>query len=147
MTNNRTAKSATLQKTLTTVNNVAPTAVISTPSITGYDVTVTSASTDSDGTVTEYRWAWGDTTANSTTATATHSYTLTGTYTITLIAVDNDGAVSTVKSVSVTVPSALPTPNFISYADKMFVTFDASPSVSLYGPIVTYAWTWGDTIK
>ena len=145
MTNNRTAKSATLQKTITTVLNVAPTAVISTPTIVGYDVTVTSVSTDSDGTVTGYRWAWGDTTANSTTATAVNSYTLAGTYTITLIAVDNDGALSTVESVSVTVPSAPPVASFTANVTQLKVDFNASGSTFSFGAITSYVWNFGDS--
>ncbi len=93
MTNNRTAK-ASLTKSVTTLNNFAPSALISTSTIVGYDVTVSSTSTDSDGTIAEYRWGWGDSTANSTTDNATHTYARVGTYTITLIVVDNDGATS-----------------------------------------------------
>jgi hypothetical protein len=50
VTNNRTAK-ASLTKSVTTLNNIAPSALIPTPTIVGYDVTVSSASTDSDGTI------------------------------------------------------------------------------------------------
>ncbi len=148
VTNNRTAK-ASITKTITTVNNVAPTSVNPVPTITGYNVVVSTTSSDSDGTIAEYRWGWGDTTSNTSTtvSTASHLYTKAGSYSLTLLVVDNDGALSSIRTISVTVPSVLPTANFVSYVDKMFVTFDASSSIDPYGTIVNYVWNYGDAIK
>ncbi len=148
MTNNRTAK-ASLTKQITTVNNVAPTSVNPIATIVGYNVSLSTTSSDSDGIIVEYRWGWGDLTPNTSTtvSTVSHLYAKVGTYSVTLLVVDNDGASSTVKTISVTVPSVLPTANFVSYVDKLYVTFDASSSLNPYGTIVTYAWNFGNGVK
>lgn len=148
VTNNRTAKNS-LQKQITTVNNVAPTSVNPVATIVGYDVTVTTTSSDSDGTIAEYRWGWGDLTPNTSTtvSNALHTYAKVGSYSITLLVVDNDGASSTVRTISVAVPSVLPTANFVSYVDKLFVTFDASSSLDPYGTIVNYVWNFADGVR
>ncbi len=148
VTNNRTAK-ASLTKQITTVNNVAPTSVSPIATIVGYNVSLSTTSRDSDGTIIEYRWGWGDLTANTSTtvSTVSHLYAKVGTFSVTLLVVDNDGASSTVRTISVTVPSVLPTANFVSYVDKLFVTFDASSSLNPYGTIVTYVWNFADGVR
>jgi len=56
-----------------------------------------SRSTDSDGGIAEYRWDWeSDKTYDATGESATHSFSNPGTYRITLMAVDDDGASTTI---------------------------------------------------
>ncbi|MGV8909528.1 MAG: PKD domain-containing protein [Propionicimonas sp.] len=89
--------------------NVAPTAVIGTPTITDLVVGLSgSGSTDTDGTINGYAWNFGDTTTG-TGVTTTHTYLATGTYTVTLTVTDDAGATgTTTRQVSVTAPATGP---------------------------------------
>ncbi len=99
--------------------NAAPTSNFNVASLNGYTATVASTSTDSDGTIASYKWDWGDSTPNDTTASPTHTFTQAGTYTISLTVVDNDGASSTIKTSTVTVPTVLPVSSFTINVTKM----------------------------
>lgn len=71
-------------------DNVAPTAVISTPSCTGLVCnfsSATSADPNVGDTLTRV-WNWGDGTANSTTTSGAHTFPAAGTYTVTLTVTD-----------------------------------------------------------
>jgi PKD repeat protein len=91
--------------------NVAPTAAIAAPTITGRTVSVSgTGSTDSDGTITGYQWNFGDgTTASGPTASRT--YAADGTYTVTLTVTDDDLATGTAtRSVTIFTPPPPPPP-------------------------------------
>lgn len=71
-------------------DNVAPTAVISTPSCTGLACnfsSATSADPNVGDTITRV-WVWGDGTPNSTTTSGSHTFPAAGTYTVTLTVID-----------------------------------------------------------
>jgi PKD repeat protein len=126
------------------IANVLPTANF-TVTTTGYRVTVTSNSFDSDGTIASYSWVWNDNTSNGELSTMNHTYQYAGTYNISLTVTDDYNGVSvTPKVISVTVPTTMPTANFIATVNKQTVTFNASISTNPFGTIANYTWTYGD---
>jgi PKD repeat protein len=135
---------ATSSKTVTTVANVVPTSNFNISSLIGYTVNLTSTSSDTDGTIVSYKWNWGDSSSNDTIASPTHTFTQAGTYTVSLTVVDNDGASSTIKTSTVTVPTVLPVSSFTATVNKMSVSFDGSASTDQFGSITSYVWTFGD---
>lgn len=88
-------------------DNVAPTAVISTPSCTGLVCnfsSATSADPNVGDTITRV-WNWGDGTPNSTTTSGAHTFPAAGTYTVTLTVTDGWLKSTTVtRQVTVTAP-------------------------------------------
>ncbi len=145
ITDNKGKKDIT-SNSVTIIGNTIPTASF-TNTITNYSVAVTSTSTDSDGTIVGYAWNWGDNTAIDTIANPIHNYVLAGTYTITLRVTDENGGVSTPRTVSVSVPTstALPVPRLTTTVNKLSVAFDASTSTDDFGTISSYFWTYGDS--
>lgn len=125
--------------------NVAPTARIATPTVSGLDVSLDgSSSTDSDGTVADYAWDFGDETTGSG-AKTTHAYTEAGTYTVTLTVTDNAGLTNTAtRSVTVTTPNQAPAAAFSSTTDNLSLSVDASTSSDADGTIAGYRWEFGD---
>ena len=99
---------------------------------------------DPDGTIVTYAWAFGDGSSASG-PTATHSYATDGTRTITLTVTDNDGLIGTATQ-DVTVMHQLipPVASFTAVTSWMDVSVDGSASTDNYGPIVSYAWDFGD---
>lgn len=87
------------------VPNVAPTAVIGTPVVSGRTVTLSgAASTDGDGTVVGWDWDFGDGSSGSG-VSASRTYAADGTYVVRLTARDDDGATSTTtRSVTISTP-------------------------------------------
>ena len=143
VTDSKGAKGTT-SKTVVTVANAVPISNFNVVTLNGYTLNVASTSTDSDGTIASYKWSWGDSTPNDTTASPTHTFTQAGTYTISLTVVDNDGASSTIKTSTVTVPTVLPVSSFTTNVNKMSVAFDGSSSTDQFGSITSYVWTFGD---
>jgi PKD repeat protein len=87
--------------------NVAPTAVISTPSCVSLVCNFSGQATvDSNvGDTVTYLWNFGDATPTSTQAAPAHTFPAAGTYTVTLTATDGWGAAQTVtRAVTVTSP-------------------------------------------
>lgn len=102
---------ATVTRVVTTlaapVDNVPPSAVMSTPLCTGRSCFVNSAgSADADSGIRNYTFKWGDgtpDTVTTSTSNQTHVYATAGTFTITLVVTDNWGRSTTVtRSVTVT---------------------------------------------
>lgn len=87
--------------------NVAPTAVIGTPVVSGRTVQFDGrGSSDSDGTIVGWRWSFGDG-QSADGSTASRTYAADGTYPVTLTVTDDDGATAT-ASTTVTVSAPPP---------------------------------------
>ena len=107
-----------------------------------------SASADPDGTIVGYAWQFGDGTV-ATGLSPAHLYTAPGTYTVTLTVTDSTGQTSAPVSHQVTVfasPQALFAIAGNGSPETSAVGFNASASgdAGAGGPIVSYAWTFGD---
>lgn len=63
---------------------------------------------------------------------------------IQLIAIDDDGAESVEKNLSVVIPQNNPLVNFMHSVAKRVVQFNASRSVSPTASILSYKWDFGD---
>ncbi len=105
-----------------------------------------SGSYDLDGVIVSYFWNWGDGTTGEG-VNATHTY-IPGTYTLTLTVTDNDGQTGTVSHfITWDGWPPLPVAHFqlaIESSDWDTVHADGSTSYSPNGPIVSYAWDFGD---
>ena len=100
-----------------------------------------SNSWDLDGTITSYAWSFGDGTVGSG-LSASHTYAAEGVYTVTLSVTDDGGATATQsQSVSTNDP---PVAFFTSACSAHTCVLDASVSHDAEGPIVSYAWDFGD---
>jgi PKD repeat protein len=104
-----------------------------------------SATTDPDATITHYYWNFegnGFTVETGTTPEATHTFTEPGVYNVILKVIDSDGQEETTSRTVTVVSSITPTlaasPNPASIGQK--VTFDASGSTDVKGPITDYKW-------
>jgi PKD repeat protein len=104
-----------------------------------------SASTDPDATITHYYWNFegnGFTVETGATPEATHTFTEPGVYNVILKVIDSDGQEETTSRTVTVVSSITPTlaasPNPASIGQK--VTFDASGSTDVKGPITDYKW-------
>ncbi len=140
-----------------TVNNVSPPTAfvlslnqpptahfsVTTNTVAGTPMTLDgSASYDPDGTIASYSWDFGDgTTALTSVATTSHSYATAGPYTISLRVTDNEGAISSLVSQTITASSNLPNPpvNLQLTASTGKATLTWSPPSNTGGsPIVIY---------
>lgn len=106
-----------------------------------------SASTQNGGSIVSYYWDFGDgNTANVSTPTTTHAYSAVGTYTIILNVTNNygfsDSCNSSITIVNPPVADYTFTPAWPLVGQA--VTFNASASTPDGGPIVSYAWVFGD---
>jgi large repetitive protein len=87
--------------------NVAPTAVITTPTCVGLTCNLSGASSSdpNTGDSITYLWSFGDGTPTSTSSASSHAYAAAGTYTVSLTATDGWGRSSTTtRSITVTAP-------------------------------------------
>ncbi len=109
-------------------------------------------SADSDGEIVAYRWQFGDGETGQG-VTTQHTYAAAGTYTVILEVTDNQGA-SASKSGTVTIASATPNASPVaafnwspsSALALQPLVFDASASSDSDGSIVSYHWTFGDSL-
>ena len=132
---------------------IAPVAIIVTPSLTGNaPFTLNLDGTSSTGALSTYSWTFGDG-KSATGPTASHIYQFPGTYTATL-AVESTSGLSHQATILVTVTEAAPPPpvnptavlsssNAVGNA-PLTVQFDGSASTSAQPPIVSYSWDFGD---
>jgi PKD repeat protein len=104
-----------------------------------------SATTDSDATVTHYYWDFegnGFTVETGAEPTVPHTFTEPGVYNVILKVIDSDGQEETTSRTVTVVSSITPvlaaSPNPASTGQK--VTFDASGSTDVKGPITDYRW-------
>jgi PKD repeat protein len=125
-------------------SNGAPTASFS------YDLTALmiavdgSGSSDPQGQIVEYMWDFGDGVTGAG-PTAAHSYASAGTYTVTLTVEDYPGATDSMALiVAPRKPNGVPTATFTYSTAGLEVAVDASGSSDPDGPIVDYAWDFGD---
>ena len=138
--------------------NQPPVARISASAISGYSpLTVefdAGDSYDPDGYIVSYDWDFGDETTKSG-PTPSHTFTTaeTHTFTVTLIVTDDAGATGTIAQSIEVLPGSPTTPNAPTakviatpnYGNAPLpVTFDASGSQAVEGPIKDYAWDFGD---
>jgi PKD repeat protein len=152
VTNDR-GLSASTTKTVTVAGGQAPTAsfVFSPGSPLVNQAIQFNASASNPGpgrVIVSYVWNWGDGTPNGAGQTTTHTYTVAGSYNVTLTVTDDAGLRGTATN-SVTVGTGNPTASFtFTTAAGHVVNVDASASQAFGGAtIVTYAWTWGDTLS
>ncbi|MFZ4719297.1 MAG: PKD domain-containing protein [Ilumatobacteraceae bacterium] len=144
---------STTSRTITVIQNVAPTAVANATPNAGkapLGVNFSSAgSVDTDGTISSYAWNFGDGGA-STQANPSYTYAAQGTYTATLTVTDDNGATGT-ATVTVTVSpenvaptaAASATPSSgVTVGDA--VSLSSSGSGDSDGTISSYAWNFGD---
>ena len=107
-----------------------------------------SSSSDADGTIVSYEWDFGDTSTASG-MIVTHIYGVAGSYLVSLVVTDSDGVPEAASHSLVVGPTNQPpvasftaTPAHVLPGDV--VRFDASASSDPEGPIVSYAWGFGD---
>ncbi len=109
-----------------------------------------SSSSDADGTIVSYEWDFGDTSTASGMIVA-HVYGVAGSYlvSLSLVVTDSDGVPEAASHSLVVGPTNQPpvasftaTPAHVLPGDV--VRFDASASSDPEGPIVSYAWGFGD---
>jgi PKD repeat protein len=145
---------ATATKSVTVVNNVAPTAAAQVSPTTGFLKTgitnfsfTSTGSADSDGTIASYDWDFGDGSSHAATASASHIYSVAGTFTATLTVTDNNGATGTAtKSVTVVdnvFPTTAPTVDVSTGTTATNFHFDAHGADS-DGTVASYFWAFGD---
>jgi len=104
---------------------------------------------DPDGTIVSYEWDFGDSSPPSNSASSlSHVFPVPGTYTVKLMVIDNEGAMG-MDSVKIFLNhDYAPTASFTIPKDTVLVNgivnFNASASQDHEGPIVSYAWNFGD---
>jgi PKD repeat protein len=104
-----------------------------------------SLSYDPDGTIVSYAWKFGDlSTGNG--VTTFHTYAVSGTYIAILTVVDNSSLSSNASQAVIV--DAPPVASFTYAPATVYVTmvvrFDGSGSSDPDGPVVSWAWTFGD---
>ena len=103
-----------------------------------------SASYDVDGVVVTCTWDFGDGTTG-TGVTALHTYAFQGIYMITLTVTDNDGYTGSANELIWWYPPVPPPVALFTWsANWMSVVVNGSASYDADGPIVSYAWDFGD---
>ncbi len=124
--------------------NLPPVAAF-TYALTGLTVDVDgSGSSDPDGVIVDYSWDFGDGGMDSG-SLASHPYAQAGTFTVTLTVTDDGGAMDSVASVvTPREPNGAPTASFTYLASGLSIDVDASDSSDPDGPVVDYAWDYGD---
>jgi PKD repeat protein len=126
--------------------NVAPTATITPPTISGLRADFNGSGTDTDGTVVAYAWAFGDGTTASG-ASATKVYDHPGTYAVTLTVTDDRGATGSATTSVEVAPAPNQAPAAVIGTPQVTdarAVFDGSGSSDPDGSIVSYAWDLGD---
>ncbi len=113
-------------------------------------VKFTDASSDSDGKVVAWEWNFGDG-GKSTEQNPQHRFSRPGSYTVSLVAVDDQGARSSIVKETITVRNTDPTALFTCDPKQprsgVETTLDASGSNDIDGHIVSYAWDFdGDGV-
>src|SRR3989442_3536951 len=107
-----------------------------------------SSSSDADGTIVSFEWDFGDQSTGSG-VTVTHVYGAEGSYLVSLVVTDSDGVPGTAsRSLPVGLTNQPPVASFTATPARVLpvdvVRFDASASSDAEGPIVSYAWDFGD---
>jgi len=107
-----------------------------------------SSSSDADGMIVSFEWDFGDQSTGSG-VTVTHVYGAEGSYLVSLVVTDSDGVPGTAsRSLLVGSTNQPPVASFTATPDRVLpgdvVRFDASGSSDAEGPIVSYAWDFGD---
>jgi PKD repeat protein len=107
-----------------------------------------SSSSDADGTIVYYGWDFGDASGGSG-MTVTHVYVAEGSYLVTLVVTDSDILPGTASHSLIVGPTNQPpVASFTATPARVLpgevVQFDASASSDPEGPIVSYAWDFGD---
>jgi PKD repeat protein len=106
-----------------------------------------SSDPNSGGSISSYAWDFGDGKSGSGT-TPSHAYAKPGTYTVSLTVTDNYGLTSQSISHQIKVLTP-PSADFIVRtghpAAGVSLRFDAAPSTDPSGPILDYAWRFGDS--
>ncbi len=133
----------TVTKTVTVVENIAPTADFTTT--TSYTTAKFNAagSSDSDGTITARTWTFGDGTTGSG-SNLSHTYANAGTYTVALTVKDDGGKTDTMTTQVTVVANQAPTAAFSSSTSYLTATLDASASADADGTVTAYAWSFGN---
>ncbi len=113
-------------------------------------VKFTDASHDSDGKVVAWEWNFGDG-DKSTEQNPQHRFARPGSYTVSLVAIDDQGARSSVVKQTITVHNTNPTALFTCDPKQprtgVETSLDASGSNDIDGHIVSYAWDFdGDGV-
>src|SRR3989442_835927 len=148
VTDNVGATSTPTSKTVTvTPPNQLPTANF-TFSCSGLSCSFTSTSSDPDGSIASYSWTFGDG-GTSTTQNPSHTYGAGGSYTVTLRVTDNQGAISTPTSKTVTVSAPNSPPIVNAGPDQgmlvgLFYSLSASFSDANNDGPWSYTISWGD---
>jgi PKD repeat protein len=105
-----------------------------------------SASSDPSGRIVSYSWNWGDGTAPGSGLAPSHTYAFGGTYTVALTVTDSAGLRAVVsKQLTVAQPPAAAFSVRTKHpATGVAIRFNATSSTSPNGPVVSYAWSFGD---
>lgn len=103
-----------------------------------------SASSDAEGPLAGYDWDFGDGTTASG-ATASHTFGADGSFDVVLTVTDAAGGTDTeTQAVDVVYVFSPPVASFTTSCAQLACAFDAAASNDADGPIVAYAWTFGD---
>jgi PKD repeat protein len=101
------------------------------------------SSTDSDGTIVDYLWYFGDGSDAVNGSTSEHAFAQARAYTVSVVVTDDLGLTG-YAAVDITVALTAPVAIFTVSCSGLRCDVDGGSSSSPNGPLVTYAWQFGD---